>query len=122
MKPANLHDCVIYASTEDRCWLAHGLYTDQIGTGEDLADALRDYIVAVEQVMEAVAADETINPFRRAPVDVFKLFENAVDIPREIYEIAHRRATGDWPEEFNCPVHPPSDEQYKIVGRALALT
>jgi hypothetical protein len=37
-----LETVVIFHSKEDQCWIAHGLHTDQIGTGESMLKALED--------------------------------------------------------------------------------
>ena len=40
--------CLIYFSEDDNCWVAHGLHTDQIGTGDWFVDALADYLVGID--------------------------------------------------------------------------
>ena len=97
---------IIYFSKEDECWIAHSLRTDQIGTGERIVDALTDAIKAVHAVCKAAAEDETIAYLREAPEDVQTRAKNATQLPIEIYEIAHKKATGEWPEEVNVEIEP----------------
>jgi len=89
--------CVIYYSRDDDCWIAHGLNTDQIGTGDCVLHALADLMTALKQLGELAAEDETIEVRRDAPVSIRKKVASAQRLPRELYEIAHKMVHGDWP-------------------------
>jgi len=92
--------CVIYESRQDECWIAHSLRTDQIGTGGCVVEALEDLLRAIDQVMRLAAEDEDVQVFREAPARIRKMVRTAKPLPREIYEIAHKRVRGEWPKEF----------------------
>ena len=94
---------VIYESREDGCWIAHGIRSDQIGTGDSVVEALADAIRAVGQVVSLANEDPTIEPFRGAPARIRKMAERAAPLPGEIFEIAHKMATGEWPREWDPP-------------------
>ncbi len=90
-------ECVIYFYQPDKCWVAHSLKTDQIGTGECVVDSLADLILAVNQCVEAANEDPTIGLFRDAPDSIKKKVANAEMLPLEIYEIAYKKVHGTWP-------------------------
>ena len=92
--------CVIYESRADKCWIAHSLRTDQIGAGDCVVAALEDLLRAVEQVFKLAAEDGDVAIFREAPKRIQKMAESAEPLPREIYEIAHKRVHGGWPADF----------------------
>jgi hypothetical protein len=93
------HDaCVIYYSREDRCWIAHGLRTDQIGTGDCVVHALADLMIALQELADLAAEDPSIAMLREAPPAVQKKARSAQPLPRELYEIAHKIVHGEWPD------------------------
>jgi hypothetical protein len=102
-KPS-LHDSiVIYPSEEDKCWIAHSLKTDQIGTGERIVDALADVLKAIHAIQEEALKDGTLAVYRNAPPEIQQLFRKAKDLPREIFEVAHKMVHGKWPEDWSKP-------------------
>ena len=105
--------CVIYESSEDGCWLAHGLRTDQIGTGNCVVDALADFMKAIDQVLKIASQGKNISVLRPAPPEVRAMAKTARRLPREIYEIAHKKVYGHWPQEF-C-VAAPSRQTFKTT-------
>lgn len=98
--------CVIYESSEDGCWVAHGLRTDQIGMGNCVVDALADFMKAVDQVLKVASQGKNISVSRSAPPEILAMAKTARPLPREIYEIAHKKLYGHWPREF-CVGAPP---------------
>jgi hypothetical protein len=94
---------VIYFSEDDNCWVAHGLRTDQIGTGESIVDALADVLKAVQAVYEEALNDGSLAVHRDAPKEIQEMFETAKDLPGEIFEVAYKMAHGKWPEDWNPP-------------------
>ena len=96
---------VVYWSKEDRKWVAHGLRTDQIGTGDSPILALADLMVALDQVMSE-AARLKISPWRAAPASVRRLASRAQALPVEVYRIAQRIARGDWPADLVVQIQP----------------
>lgn len=92
-----METCVIYESRKDKCWIAHSLRTDQIGTGRDIIEALADLLCAVDQLLELAQEEPDIEVFRAAPASIQNKAATATRLPQEIYEIAHRKARGDWP-------------------------
>jgi len=104
---------VIFYSDEDQRWIAHGLRTDQIGDGDSVIAALEDGIRAIDAVLSVAHDDPTVAVLREAPADVQARARNSTPLPREIYEIAHRRARGDWPDEVPVDVTPKSSASFK---------
>ena len=60
-------EAVIYHSKEDDCWIAHSIKTDQVGTGDQVVEALADLIRGVRAVLSLAAKDRTIAYLREAP-------------------------------------------------------
>jgi len=99
---------VIYHSKEDGCWIAHSLKTDQIGTGDQVIDALADLIRGVRALLKLAMKDPTIAYLREAPQNIKDLARKSKKLPGEIFEVAYRRVTGKWPQDWNVPS--PKDE------------
>lgn len=115
MKKRTLHfsdKAVIYHSPEDGCWIAHSLKTDQIGTGDQVIDALADLIRGVRAVLRLAEKDESIAYLRDAPGEIKKLAARSKTLPREIFEVAYRRATGGWPKDWTIPEPIDSGESF----------
>jgi len=64
------YECKVYWCDVDDVWISHSLYTDQIGAGITLVEAVQDMIKAVDAVFELAAEDETIQPWRDAPKEI----------------------------------------------------
>ncbi|MGB2823246.1 MAG: hypothetical protein WBF17_19840 [Phycisphaerae bacterium] len=93
------HDaCVIYYSRGDGCWIAHGLHTDQIGTGDCVVHALADLMIALQELADLAAEDPSIAMLREAPPAIQRKARSAQPLPRELYEIAHKMVHGQWPD------------------------
>jgi hypothetical protein len=92
---------VIYYSPEDRCWIAHSLRTDQVGTGEDMVQAFADLVRGIDGLLELADEDETVKFLREAPKDIQKMAASSRPLPKEMYEIAHKLARGQWPQEID---------------------
>ena len=117
----NPYDCMIYWSKQDECWVAHSLRTDQIGLGQGPVYALADMIKAVDQVMDVAAEDASITPWREAPARVQNMVEKADVLPREMYEVAHRMALGEWPKHLDIvDVKPPTRRRFTVEEPAPA--
>jgi hypothetical protein len=69
--------CVIYESSEDGCWVVHGLRTDQIGTGNCVVDALADFMKAIDQVLKIASQGKNISVLRPAPPEVRAMAKTA---------------------------------------------
>jgi hypothetical protein len=94
---------VIYYSKEDRCWIAHSLKTDQIGTGDRIVDALADVLKAIHVIRDEALKDSSLAVYRDAPPEIQKMAKKAKQLPGEIFEVAHKMVHGDWPEDWNPP-------------------
>jgi len=94
---------VIYWSEADGYWIAHGVHTDQVGVGERPVDALSDFMVALREIWQLAAEDESVAVFREAPTEIQRKAHNAEKLPGEIFEIAHKMATGGWPDDWEPP-------------------
>jgi hypothetical protein len=105
---------VLYESREDDCWIAHGLRTDQIGTGQDAVHALADGIRAVDAVLEAAAERPDLKAYREAPPEIQKLARTAAVLPDEIYEIAHKMARGEWPKNLGAVAFKPARKRFRV--------
>lgn len=99
-----METCFIYESRKDKCWIAHSLRTDQIGTGDNVVEALADLLLAVDQLLELAQEERDIEVFRPAPAAIQNKVKTAKRLPKEIYEIAHRKARGDWPVDIDVSV------------------
>ena len=110
--------CVIYQSPEDDCWVAHGLRTDQIGTGGCIVDALADFLKALDQVLKVASQGKNISVLRAAPPEIRAMAKTARPLPREVYEIAHKKLYGRWPSEF-CVGAPPEQTFKTTVNEPL---
>ncbi len=62
------YECRIFWSNQDGGWISHSLNTDQIGVGSTPVKALKDMQKGVDAVFALAAEDETIQPWRKAPV------------------------------------------------------
>ena len=105
--------CVIYASKEDDCWIAHSLHTDQIGTGDCVLGALVDLLRAYEQLLTTAAEEEGIEIRREAPPKIQRLAERAYPMPQELCEIAYKIVHGDWPEDIEVEAKSPKKHPLK---------
>ena len=110
-------DCVLYYSTEDHCWIAHGLTTDQVGTGDCLVDALADFIKAFDQIVALAKREGDIDILRNAPPATQLQQASAQSLPREFYEIAHKKARGTWPDENKIEINAPLEQRYRYTFR-----
>jgi len=84
-------DCVVYYSSYDKCWIAHGIETDQIGTGDDVCTALVKLMVAIESLVTLTRTIKDLRLYRKAPKKIIKRAERADKLPQEIYERARKR-------------------------------
>ena len=110
-----LHHCLIFWSKEDGMWIAHGLYTDQLGTGDSVLEALTDYLRAVDQIIAVVSEDPGgAQLMHRAPQEIFDQCEGAEMVPLETYEIAHKRALGVFPDEKGLEADLNQTKEYKV--------
>ena len=89
---------LIFWSDEDRCWIAHSFYTDQIGTGSNVLKAFTDMIRAVDQVFKLAQQDKSVVFHRRAPEKIFKRAKNALPLPEIFCNIAKEMAKKNWPD------------------------
>jgi hypothetical protein len=110
-------DVVIYRSAEDGGWVAHSLRTDQIGAGDRIVDALAELIRAVHGLLHLAEEDETIAYLREAPAEVQDLAADANVLPLEIFEVAHKMATGTWPSYLKVDVTPEGTDQRPFKTR-----
>lgn len=102
---------VLYHSADDNCWIAHSLRTDQIGTGGDMGEALEELIRGIDQLLAIADSDATVAYLREAPTAIQDLAKHSKKLPAEIYEVAHKRARGCWPEDIQPAFNTTSDDQ-----------
>src|SRR4051812_47560136 len=102
-------EIVVYHSQEDGCWIAHSLRADQIGAGERIVEALADLIRGMVSLSDLAREDATIGLLREAPPEVQAIAAKSKTLPFEIFEVAHKMATGNWPKEIS-PDFKPIDE------------
>ena len=105
--------CVIYHSTSDKCWIAHSLNTDQIGTGEQPLDALVELLEAIGHLLDFARKHKNVKVRRYAPRAVRKRAEKAILLPDELCGIAQKRVLREWPNEIKLVAEP-------VRNRALA--
>lgn len=91
---------VLYRDDDCDGWIAHSLRTDQIGIGVDLSRALADLMQAVNQIMQAASEDPSLDILRDAPAEIRQLAKRSKPLPREVYEVAYKMVSGQWPDEM----------------------
>ena len=101
----------IYRSQEDDCWIAHSLRTDQIGTGIDMGRALADLIRGIDSLLQIAAEDGTVAYLREAPKEIQDRAAISKPLPKEIYEVAHKIARGEWPTEIDPSFQATDDDE-----------
>lgn len=79
--------CVIYESAESvGLWVAHGVRTCQIGTGQNPQTALANFIKAI-YVVSTLSVSE-YNVFRNAPDRIHNYLTEAIPLPNNIRQKA----------------------------------
>lgn len=91
---------VIYHAPDEGGWIAHGLRTDQVGIASTPVDALAQLLRLVHALIEEAAADRTLEIFREAPEAIQAMQHGSTKLPNEIVEVAHWKAVGTWPSEW----------------------
>ena len=109
-------EIVVYHSKVDGCWIAHSLRTDQVGPGESVVDALTELMRALRATLAAAEADETLAYLREAPPEVQAIARGSTPMPEELFEIAHKKVHGTWPEELSFDATP-RNERMSFRGK-----
>ena len=102
-------ECVIYYSTEDTSWIAHGLHTDQLGLGDCVVDAIVDLMVGLRNLSE-LAQKEDVQMFVEAPEEIQKLCQGAKPLPDCISQIAKERFYHQLSSEWGIRIDIPYSE------------
>jgi len=63
--------------------------------------ALADLIRGVDQLLEIAGEDGTVAYLREAPKEIQQMLGNGKPLPKEIYEVAHKLARGEWPQDID---------------------
>ena len=92
--------CLIYYSKSDDCWVAHGLFVDQIGTGQSMLVALIDLLTGIENLRKLAKREKDIEFFRMAPEPIQQRAKHADRLPLELYSVAYKKVRGEWPEDI----------------------
>lgn len=88
---------VIYHSQEDEGWIAHSIHTDQVGIGNTPTNALAELIRLVDKLLALASADDSVAFLRKAPDEVIEHVKQSKPFPIEWFEVAHKKARGEWP-------------------------
>jgi hypothetical protein len=112
-KPEVRDTIVIYHSPEEGGWIAHGLRTDQIGIAATPVDALAQLIRLVNRLLEEAAVDNSIATYREAPFEIQEMANRSKELPKEVVEVAHWKALGKWPEDWQF--QPPKNDDSFVV-------
>jgi hypothetical protein len=110
-RPEFSETIVIYHSPDEGGWVAHGLRTDQVGIAASPVDALAQFIRLLRQLLKEAAVDLSISIHREAPYDVQEMAGRSRMLPEEIVEVAHWKALGRWPEDWQLQL-PKTDETF----------
>ena len=111
MTKISLQDiAVIYYSQEDECWIAHSVYTDQVGLGNTHIKAFSELIRLVDKLLAMASADDSIEYLRKAPDEVLEILKQSKPYPFEWSEVAHNVARGAETSESE-EVEDPSEEK-----------
>ena len=95
---------LIYYSSEDACWVAHSLETDQIGTAGKIINALADLIRAIRSINELAKSDDSIRTKRKAAPAILEKAKTAQTLPPEAYAVADKISRGVWPSSLRLVV------------------
>jgi len=95
---------VVYPSSEDQCWVAHSLRTDQIGVGDSIVEAVVDLVGAVRNLIAEAAKDERVQVGQDAPPEIQRLAESAEKLPDSIISVITQRVCGPWPKSWPTDV------------------
>ncbi len=79
-KPKELN-AIVYYSDEDKCCIAHSVECDQIGTGDNIKEAIKNLETALKAVYDLCVKDKTLAFYRDAPKDILKALETAKAYP-----------------------------------------
>ncbi len=105
---------VIYFSSEDEGWIAHSIFTDQIGWGLNPTGALAELIRVVDKLLALAAQDESVSYLQQAPDEIFERMKRSKPFPVEWFEVAHKKARGDWPETAELNAGDAEAEAYAV--------
>lgn len=108
----SLDKCVIYFSKDSGLWVAHGVTTDQLGTGDSVLDACVSYLRNIKTLLNARKQDDSIAVHRNAPNRIQVMQEVAIPVPKEITDIATKIVNGKWPHELTCDITSPDSSVY----------
>ncbi len=116
--------CVIYYSRKDELWVAHSLHTDQVGTGDNMLDALSHLLSGIRSLINLANKSSDIQVFREAPRSIQNRLDNALVLPEELSAYAHKRVRGEWPDEIKLIAEPKRHRcvATKITGVTLVGT
>jgi hypothetical protein len=106
-------ECVIYYSRSDECWIAHGLHTDQIGTGSGALDALVEFMEGIDTLLSVAQKHKDIDIYREAPHYIQKRAQKAYALPEELYGIASKKVRGYWPDNTKISIKFPKNRSIK---------
>ena len=67
---------------------------------------MADLIRAMHALAKLAAKDNSVAYLREAPAEVQAIAKRSTPLPREIFEVAHKMATGKWPAEFELDFRP----------------
>ena len=116
MPRKEIHDsAVIYYEQDEGMYVAHGVRTDQIGTGKSITLALADLIRAVDQVARLVEREPHLDLYRDAPDEIRQAAKHAPKLPDEMFEVAYKIAHDEWPEDMDLPSgHGREEQTYRL--------
>jgi len=99
MSKISLQDiAVIYFSPADESWVAHSVYTDQLGLGLTPTKALAELMRLVDKLLAMASTDDSIEYLRKAPEEVIDRLKKCKPFPLEWFEVAHNIARGTYPD------------------------
>lgn len=112
-KPRKFRETLVLYEDPDGRWVSHGLRIDQIGTGDDVIEALADGMKAVESTVALSERRNDIALLRDAPKYVHNIAKGAREFPEEIVSIAEKKAYGEWPRYIDVGVEVPKGNFFK---------
>jgi hypothetical protein len=82
-----------------------------------VVEALVDFMRALDQIIKVAGREKNVELYRPAPPEIRAKAKTAKELPREIYEIAHKTLYGKWPSGLDVSVKPPHHGTLKTTVR-----
>jgi nitrogen fixation protein FixH len=73
--------------------------------------AFADLIRGIDQLLEIAKEDQTVANLREAPKEIQDRAAHSKPLPNEIFEVAHKLARGQWPQDIDPAFTAQNDDE-----------